>query len=289
MKTQLQTPMSRYIKNLIEWIRNRINRLGVAFIRTETFRELVYARKELYRAKQFHKFCSYLSAKALRKALLMYPDSKGENFQDVFAMLMLNQCDKGFFVEFGATDGVDGSNTYYMEKKLGWQGILAEPARCWHKQLEKNRNAMISHRCVWSRNGDILRFRETKIAALSTLESLSDADKHKDRRKPADIYEVETITLTHLLETNNAPSVIDYLSIDTEGSELEALRSLDFNRFRPLVVTVEHNYRAERQKILEFMTAHGYLRAPTSVSDYDDYYVCSSLEEELKHAFIIQM
>lgn len=271
--------------DLIESVRSFFKKLGIVFVRTETFQDLVCVRKEFARTMQFHNFCSYLSANALSKALLMYPDSKGENFQDIFVLLILNDRKKGFFVEFGATDGIDGSNTYYMEKKLGWQGILAEPGRCWHKQLEINRTAQISHKCVWSEDQALLPFRETTDAGFSTLEFLSHADRHRDRRTPADIYEVETITLTRLLKTYNSPRVIDYLSIDTEGSELEILRSLNFDEYRPLVVTVEHNYRAERQSIFEFMTSHRYVRAPISVSAYDDYYVCSSLEQKLNQLF----
>jgi len=283
---QIKSSITRRMINLIESVRNLFQDLGFVFMRTETYRDLIYARKQFTKAEKFHQFCSYLTPEALSKALLMYPDSKGENFQDIFAMLVLQQREKGFFVEFGATDGIDCSNTYYMEKQLGWQGILAEPGRCWHKQLEINRSAYITHKCVWSEDKTILRFRETTDAGFSTLDFISYADRHKDRRKLANIYEVETITLTNLLKTYNAPVVIDYMSIDTEGSELDILRSLNFNEYRPLVVTVEHNYRADRQSIFEFMSAHHYLRAPTSVSAYDDYYVCSSLEKELNKIFL---
>lgn len=267
-------------------VRNLLKDVGIVFIRTETFRELVYARKEFNRTRQFYNFCLHLTAEASSKALLMYPDSRGENFQDIFAMLVLNERKKGFYVEFGATDGIEGSNTYYMEKKLGWQGILAEPGRCWHKRLEFNRTAQISHKCVWSENQAVLSFRETVDAGFSTLEMFFSNDRHKDRRTPLDIYEVETITLPHLLKTCNAPRVIDYLSIDTEGSELVILRSLNFDEYRPLVVTVEHNYRADRQRIFELMIANHYLRAPTTVSAYDDYYVCKSLEKNLNRIFL---
>lgn len=276
----------RYINKISNSVRKLLKDVGIVIIRTETFSELVYARNQFTRTKQFHNFCLHLTFEATSKAILMYPDSRGENFQDIFAMLVLNERKNGFYVEFGAADGIEGSNTYYMEKKLGWLGILAEPGRCWHRKLELNRTAQISHKCVWSENHAILSFRETKDAGFSTLEMFFSKDRHKDRRTASDIYEVETITLPHLLKTCNAPRVIEYLSIDTEGSELEILRSLNFNEYRPLVVTVEHNYREDRQRIFELMAANGYLRAPTTVSAYDDYYVCKSLEKNLKRIFL---
>ena len=70
--------------------------------------------------------------------LIMYlKKSKSQLRQDLFVLSQLNFKTNGFFVEFGATNGVDLSNTYLMEKEFGWSGILAEPARGWHKDLDK--------------------------------------------------------------------------------------------------------------------------------------------------------
>lgn len=54
----------------------------------------------------------------------------------------------GFFVEFGATNGIDLSNTYLLETEFGWNGILAEPDKYWHTSLIANRTAIIDIRCV---------------------------------------------------------------------------------------------------------------------------------------------
>ena len=130
---------------------NILSRFGIAVIRQKTVTELVFAQREMSRTHQFHRFCLKLTPEALRQSLLMYPHIKSENFQDIFAMLVLQKQKNGFFVEFGATDGIEGSNTYFMEKTLGWSGILAEPGRCWHERLNDNRTAYISHKCVWDK------------------------------------------------------------------------------------------------------------------------------------------
>ena len=73
--------------------------------------------------------------------------SKAQIFQDIFVLFMTNEKKGGYFVEFGATNGVTLSNTYLLEKSFGWEGILAEPARCWHARIERqqtlqNRNQL---------------------------------------------------------------------------------------------------------------------------------------------------
>src|SRR6056297_216441 len=59
--------------------------------------------------------------------------SKSQLRQDLFVLSELGFKQHGFFVEFGATNGIDLSNTYLMEARFGWNGILAEPARLWHR------------------------------------------------------------------------------------------------------------------------------------------------------------
>lgn len=266
-------------------IRKILHPLGVAITRPETLEGLVLAQRELARMKSFHGFLSALTPDAVTSALRLFPASRGENFQDIFAALVLEERTSGFFVEFGATDGVQGSNSYLMEKTFGWSGILAEPARCWHDALQHNRSAEISHKCVWRESGVRLPFREARDAGFSTLDTLTSNDRHATCRVAAEIYEVETITLDQLLSEYEAPQVIEYLSIDTEGSEFDILEILDFDRHRPLVLTIEHNYRPDREKMIALMSAKGYVCAPTRISAYDDWYVYSALANRLPAIF----
>ncbi len=160
----------------------------------------------------------------------------------------------GFFVEFGATNGVTLSNTHILEVKFGWKGILAEPARCWTAALRANRNCAIDSRCVWTVTGEKLPFAETTDAELSTVGAFaSRIDSHATTRTTSERYEVETITLADLLLAHNAPREIDYLSIDTEGSEYSILSHFDFDAFEIKVITVEHNYvQRDRDQIHRF-------------------------------------
>ena len=85
-------------------------------------------------------------------------------------------------------------------------------------------------------------FKETADAELSTLTQLVDADFNKGARVRGTSYNVETVSLNDLLKTHQAPREIDYMSIDTEGSELPILEAFDFARYDVKVMTVEHNF-----------------------------------------------
>ena len=63
--------------------------------------------------------------------------TKSQMKQDLFVLSELKMQTNGFFVEFGATNGIDLSNTYLLEFHFNWTGILAESAKCWHESLKK--------------------------------------------------------------------------------------------------------------------------------------------------------
>lgn len=172
--------------------------------------------------------------------------SRAQFRQDLFVLSELQFKQGGFFVDLGATNGVNLSNTYLLEREFGWRGILAEPGQSWHDQLLANRRAAIETRCVWRESGSILSLHEV---------------------------EVETVSLNDLLKHHNAPTHVDYLSLDTEGTELDILSHFDFDSFRFNVVTCKHNLGPAREEVYELLTAHGYMRKYQEVSKVDDWYV----------------
>lgn len=201
-------------------------------------------------------------------------ESMSQLGQDLFVLHMLGGRRNGYFVEFGATDGVSLSNTCLLERSFGWRGICAEPCRRWHPELKKNRRCAIDTRCVWSRTGDHLRFAESDDAVYSTVKAFADSDGHAELRRDAREYDVTTISLVDLLASHGAPPEIDYLSIDTEGSELEILAAHDFGRYRFRVITVEHNFvQGQRRKIRRLLSSQGYRRCLPALSRWDDWYV----------------
>jgi len=211
----------------------------------------------------------------------LLPYSKAQLAQDLFAVAFANTNSPKFFVEFGATDGVSWSNTWLLEKKLGWNGILAEPAKIWHNQLEANRNCIIDTKCVSRKSGNKLRFLEVAntdggSAELSSIKEFANRGDwaSKIRLSNSKEYEVETISLNDLLDKHNAPNDIQFLSLDTEGSELDILEGYDFKKRIIRSICVEHAYvERSRKAINALLLKEGYIQVLERVSKFDDWYV----------------
>ncbi len=219
---------------------------------------------------------SSFDAKSLSRALSSSTSQLG---QDLLALALTDCKRNGFFVEFGATNGKDLSNTYILEKYFSWQGILAEPAKSWHKDLKINRDCEIETDCVWKESGVEIVFNEVPYLELSTIEQFSYNDMHFKSRKSGRRYAVNTISLTELLEKYNAPFVIDYLSIDTEGSEFEILGNFDFSKYQINFISCEHNFTKTRSQIQQLLESNGFRRVLVDLSRFDDWYVNDSLFE----------
>jgi FkbM family methyltransferase len=205
--------------------------------------------------------------------------SKSQLQQDLFVLSQLNFKKNGYFVEFGASNGVTISNTWLLEKLFNWDGIVAEPSSYWHKELHANRGCHIETDCVWSKSGETLMFNEVNTEKanygpeLSTIDAFSSVDSHAQTRQSGKKYQVNTISLNDLLSKYNAPTTIDYLSIDTEGSEFEILSNFDYNKYDVKIITCEHNYTPMREEIFDFLTSKNYKRKFEHLSKWDDWYI----------------
>jgi FkbM family methyltransferase len=208
-----------------------------------------------------------------QEALRSITEFRSQLGQDIFALLETGAKKNGYFIEFGATNGVDLSNTFILEKNYGWHGILAEPARCWHDQLFKNRSAIIDTRCLWSTSGEKIEFNETPTPEFSTIHQFNNSDNHLEYRANGEKYLVETVSLNDLLDEHKAPLIIDYLSIDTEGSEFDILRNFDFDKYKISAITCEHNFTTARENIRSLLADNGYINKFEEISDFDDWYV----------------
>lgn len=149
----------------------------------------------------------------------------------------------GFFVEIGAYDGVMGSNCLFFERYLGWDGIAVEPSPSQFNLLKNNRKCRCINKAI-SNKKEVIEFVDviegkTQMSGInkdfysSTLEYLN-----KDQRTKFNKINIETSTFSEVLADTFH---IDYLSIDVEGYEKDILESIDFNKYKVKVLSVENN------------------------------------------------
>lgn len=191
--------------------------------------------------------------------------------QDLWILERTSYKRGGYFVEFGATDGISLSNTYLLERRFGWQGICAEPNPRYFSQLAANRLCLVCCECIGPVTGELVDF----VFASEYGAMLRDMDKdsHREiRRKYVETGQTGTlitISLHDFLVKHSAPRVIDYLSIDTEGSEFSILKAFPFDKWDVRHITVEHNFTEQRGMIRDLLVSHGY---QCLEREWDDWY-----------------
>jgi FkbM family methyltransferase len=201
--------------------------------------------------------------------------SSAQLFQDLWVLWETGDLEGGCFVEFGACDGIFLSNSWLLERAFGWRGVVAEPNPVYRDALVANRNCVVDTRCVWSRSGEQVKFRAVAEPEYSAMADV-DPDDHHERagvRDRFDLVDVETVSLVDMLTQANMPQRIDYLSLDTEGSEYDILEAFDFEAFDVRLISVEHNYTRRRSDIDALLKSKGFRRRFPEMTRWDDWYV----------------
>jgi FkbM family methyltransferase len=198
--------------------------------------------------------------------------------QDFIVLELLNGMHGGFFLDSGASDGISASNTQLLEASFGWRGICVEPNTTFFNQLIKNRQCYCINCCLYDRDGPV-EFVEKANSLGGILAEYHPAHLEyakrtfhlsEDRDKPSTVAK-SARTVRSVLRQFSAPPIIDYWSLDTEGSELAILKSFPFDEYCFRVLTVEHNRLPVREGIRAFLESRGYRRI--KAIEIDDCYV----------------
>lgn len=167
----------------------------------------------------------------------------------------------GVFVDIGAHNGVTINNTKFFEDSLNWTGICVEPLPEIFEELQKNRKALCIQGCITAKEGiaHFIKFSGgyygEMFSGLSDSYPSRSLDIIKSSGLDYEVIDVQCYLLNNLLEQSKLFHV-DYLSIDTEGGELDILKSIDFNRFDIQVIGVENNSNSE--DIANYLSHKGY-------------------------------
>lgn len=181
----------------------------------------------------------------------------------------------GFFVDVGAYDGVQTSNSFFFEETLDWNGICIEGNPLFFSWLIRNRKSTNLNYAVTDYEGECYFNLDPDVSRVSNA-----GDK------------VKCSPLEKILKDNNCPKKIDYLSMDIEGHEYIALKDFNFNEFEIGVMTIEHNLycdgRERKDLVYNLLTSKGFTRVVEDAvccdqnplwhnKPYEDWYVNNKL------------
>ena len=172
----------------------------------------------------------------------------------------------GVFIDVGAHDGITLSNTYAFEKEFGWTGLCFEPIPKVFDELKKTRTNKCYQTAIFNKDGENIAF----LCVSGFPEMLSGILDTQDPRQlerinieigesggSKTIIDVQTMTLETALMDNNITHV-NYLSVDTEGSELQVLQGINFDKVFIDVIEVEKNYEDSFINVKNFLIANGF-------------------------------
>lgn len=169
--------------------------------------------------------------------------------QDKFVDDYFNHKENGVFIEIGAHDGVSCSNTKFFEEFRNWTGICIEPGPVEFEKLKQNRTSININACVSNYDGQseytYIEGRSMMLSGLSEdyiesherrIEYETDLYGDKVNKIAIPVFKLQTILDNHGIFN------IDYCSIDTEGSEYNIIRSIDFDKTNIKIFSIENNY-----------------------------------------------
>lgn len=163
------------------------------------------------------------------------------------------QITDGFFIEIGAFDG-RGQNSTLVLEEAGWKGICVEPMPWNIRKIKKNRKCRIIEGAIWNKSGKVT-IADVGIPGWSGI-----MNTHQPQHQSK--YSGDTITIKancYRFEEIGPPIQIDYLQLDTEGSELDILKDINTKKYNIDYICIEDNLSANGSTLYhDFMCNYGY-------------------------------
>lgn len=168
------------------------------------------------------------------------------------------------YLDLGANRPKEMSNTYFFYEQ-GATGTLIEANPALIPALQKERSGdVILNRCIAPKSGDVIPFHVMNVDGLSTPEDVTELLANHPDLKLLETVNVETVSVNDLFAQMHAVPVL--VNIDIEGMEMEILRSIDFTKYRPLVLILEMIPYSKKlpvgqknPEILAFLQEKGYV------------------------------
>lgn len=194
---------------------------------------------------------------------------------------LINNWNPGVIIEVGAADGLLLSNSFLLEKYLGWHSILVEPCRSWQDSLKLNRtSSKLIFDAAFHTPNLSLPFTETEFAELSGLSGALPKDYWSLERENSFQYSVNTTTLDLICDNFDCEGKFLTLTIDIEGGELDALRGFTRRVTSAGLLVIENNGNLDLIFSLdEILFNRGFVRLDWPFKSFDSWYLRQDLLE----------
>jgi FkbM family methyltransferase len=199
----------------------------------------------------------------------MYYSQFGE---DKILFELFNNKTSGICVEVGANNGVDDSTSLFFEK-AGWKCILVEPNPYLCQNIRSVRNSPVYECAASNRSGTSTLYvvegaeRSDGLSTIST--NKDDHDKIKSHGFKSRPVQVRTMTLDEILTDAKVSGNVDFITIDVEGHEHEAIEGFSIEKWKPAIILVEDNSYFENNTVTNYLKKFGYVRFQrTGVNDW---------------------
>lgn len=164
---------------------------------------------------------------------------------------------RGIYVDLGSGHPWKSSNTFFMDKCLGWTGLCIDANRQYRDTVLRDRKCEVVSQCVSEHDGMKERFVfDTEYSGVQHSNKNNDAWVRMGKQLSE--RSVRCRSLAKLLDEYHI-RFIDYLSLDVQGHELYVLRGVDWGKTRIDVMSVGVT-PTTRQHIEEFLLPKGYVR-----------------------------
>jgi len=184
----------------------------------------------------------------------------------------------GYFVDLAATNGLFENNTFILEKKYKWSGLAIEPNVSFFRALKRIRKCKVLNDVILTDNSDIKFFENGPTGGILGYEYDNNLQKRSKliNKNSSKIVSKKTKSLSAILKENNAPKIIDYLSLDVEGAETAIMKNFSFMDYIFLSMTIER----PTKELNGLLFNNGYIFIKNHKAD--SFYLHNTLYQKIK-------
>lgn len=175
----------------------------------------------------------------------------------IIQYILKDKIEDGIYLEIGAMDGVEYSNTKTLEDYFNFTGILIEPQKKYFDLLVKNRpKSKCYNFAVTNKDDDFIEFIGNN-GVSGAIHTMTD-DFYNKYHKTNQTYQVKNKKMDEIIKESKF-EYIDIMSIDVEGGELELLKSIDFSFPIYCIIIEAHSDEQDKNKIFgNYLKKHGF-------------------------------